>query len=44
MDNNELGENSEVNKNVIKNYDEHGKEKNFITYSYYDVDEDDKMN
>ena len=44
MDNNELGENSEVNKNVIKNYDEHGKEKNFITYSYYDVDEDGKMN
>lgn len=44
MDNNELGENSEVNKNVIKNYDEHGKEKNFITYSHYDVDEDGKMN
>lgn len=42
MDNNELGENSEVNKNAIKNYDEHGKEKNFITYSYYDVDEDGK--
>lgn len=42
MDNNELGENSEVNKFAIKNYDEHGKEKNFITYSYYDVDEDGK--
>ena len=42
MDNNELGENSEVNKFAIKNYDEHGKEKNYITYSYYDVDEDGK--
>ena len=42
MDNNELGENSEVNKFAIKNYDEYGKEKNYITYSYYDVDEDGK--
>lgn len=42
MDNNELGENSEVNKFAIKSYDEHGKEKNYITYSYYDVDEDGK--
>ena len=42
MDNNELGENSEVNKFAIKNYDESGKEKNYITYSYYDVDEDGK--
>ena len=42
MDNNELGENSEVNKFAIKNYEEYGKEKNFITYSYYDVDEDGK--
>ena len=42
MDNNELGENSEVNKFAIKNYEEFGKEKNYITYSYYDVDEDGK--
>ena len=42
MDNNELGENSEVNKFAIKNYEEYGKEKNYITYSYYDVDEDGK--
>ena len=42
MDNNELGENSEVNKFAIKSYDENGKEKNYITYSYYDVDEDGK--
>ena len=42
MDKNELGENSEVNKFAIKSYDEHGKEKNYITYSYYDVDEDGK--
>lgn len=42
MNNNELGENSEVNKFAIKSYDENGKEKNYITYSYYDVDEDGK--
>ena len=40
MDNNELGENSEVNKFAIKNYDEHAAGKDFLTYSYYDVDED----
>ena len=40
MDNNELGENTEVNKFAIKDYNEHAAGKDFLSYSYYDVDED----